>query len=252
MTTQLTPMFRLADLGLDAAALVNVEAYLAEHLVELEHTQELSRISGLDANDVRQLGSAIRRLYQQAPKVARRPDPGLQRLLKAVGEQAEHVDLGPGFYAATLEQEATVRLMFEQQHGLYCLSLAVRCLTLCFGMDGHRVHTYAECARRLSPNIKPFEVQVVVQKNLQALAKRLVPQYALTLFDDPRAIPLDYLQLSPRLRNLLLRADEFETAGDITRHTQKELKAKVDKFGPRSRAELTQALSYCGLELAEG
>ncbi len=66
---------------------------------------------------------------------------------------------------------------------------------------------------------------------------------------DPRALPVEELQLSLRSYNSL-RREGIHTVGDLTSRTSEELLA-IDNIGPASVEEIRQKLATLGLSLAE-
>ena len=219
--------------------------------MHLEKTRALNEIPGLDELDAYVLGGVIRRLYlREKHKLSQATDPGVERLLRSIGRSAMHqVKLEPDFYALTVEKEQIIRSLLWQVHFSYG-SVTRPCISLYFGMDGERQHTYEEC--RCHDGLRSYDsarLRQLVEKHVRILAVNYIPIYAKSAFETADKIPIDYLQTSTLSRNALVRAG-FQTVADLVKVSPSELIHMVPGFSKKGLGEIEHALALCGFELA--
>lgn len=250
-TPEVAPLFRLTDLGVSDELMLKVEAYLVQHLVDLEEHRAIEEIPGLDQTEVYTLSTIIRSLRLNAKNNAEQTtDPGIERLLKEVGKSAAHrLRLPPDFYSLTAEREAIIRGVLRQCYLPYS-HVTIPCMTLHFGIDGNQPRPFHKCSghESIPSSCSPDRLRELVKKNLKVLATYLIPMYARDTFKTTDQISIAYLQLPTLFHNALKRGD-IETVADLIALTPDELSDKPG-IGHKGLEKIEQALEFCGYSLA--
>lgn len=250
---KIAPMFRLEDLGMDDETTTKLEAYFAQHLVDLESAHMLNEIPGLSHEDICALELAIRDCYSRARGSQSPVDLGIGRLLRDVGKiGARGVKLGQDFYNLTPERERMIREILQWLFDSYFRDVrATRlCMTLLYGMDGNLVHTYTSCVERKGlRDYSTYYLRKLVERKLRELATYLVPVYARETFQTADQITLCYLQLKTRSYNILAR-EGITTVAELIIHTPDEL-LLIPGFGFSSLKDVERGLKWCNFSLAQ-